>query len=370
VHLVLYYDAFYSETAADFVRAELAATAIYQGTLGLSLRHQYPDEFFAFRDSGEVACTIDNAYLPFNHAGAKLRDAYLVVETAEGLSPAGLTVRVATVDGGFQADQVTDANGMIATGTGSEPLNGLRGLPVEDTWRITMDSAANPAGFRADKVSNFFVFIDYEYRPRGARVAADDFAVDTMAKFEVVDDPQALTSAPSAWSYDAANERIVQTSAIHNPPGAANLNTAPDKPGTYLVRMVDAEWPALTDFVVRGHLGSAGDNGIGMVFRYQDPGTFYFLLMDARRHYRRIGKNVNGAFQDLQSPALDETQGFTVDQDVEVAVAVSGSAFKAYLDGQEILSGQDTAIPGPGRVGFYSWGNTGARFLDLKIEEI
>ena len=374
VHLVLYYDAFYSPTAADFVRAELAATAIYQGTLGLSLRHQYPDEFFAFRDSGEVACTIDNAYLPFNHAAAKVRDAYLVVETAAGVSHAGLVVRVATADGGFQADQTTDANGMIASGNGTEPLNGLRGLPVQDTWRITIDESANAAAFAAgfawDKVANMYLFLDYEYAPRGARAVADDFAADPMANFEVVDDPQALTSAPSAWSYDAANQQIVQASDIHDPAGNANLNAAPDKPGTYLLRKVDTDWPALADLVLRCRVNSNDDDGIGVVFRYQDPANFYYLLMDSQRHYRRIGKKVNGAFQDLQSPALDAGNGFAVNQDVELAVAVSGSAFKAYLDGEEILSGQDDSIQAPGRVGLYSWGNTGARFLDLKIEAI
>lgn len=374
VHLVLYYDAFYSPTTADFVRAELAATAIYQGTLGLSLRHQYPDEFFAFRDSGEVTCTIDNAYLPYNHTGARVRDAYLAVETAAGVSHAGLVVRVATVGGGFQADQMTDTNGMIASGSGAEPLNGLRGLPVEDTWRITIDPAANAAAFAAgfawDKVANMYLFLDYEYAPRGVRAAADDFAADPMSSFDVVDDPQALTSAPSAWSYDAANQRIVQASNIHNPSGGANLNTAPAKPGTYLLRKADTDWPALADLVVRCRVNSADDDGIGVVFRYQDPANFYFLLLDSQRHYRRIGKKVNGVFEELQSPAIDAVNGFTVNQDLELAVAVSGKAFKAYLDGQEILSGADDSIPSAGRVGFYSWGNTAARFLDLKIAEI
>lgn len=374
VHLVFYCEAFYSRTTADFVRAELAATTIHQSTVGLSLRHQYPDEFFALRDSGEVAFTIDNAYLPYNHAAARVRDVYLAVETAEGVSRAGLIVRVATVDGGFQADQTTDANGLIASGSGTEPLNGLRGLPVADTWRITFDQAANAAAFAAgfawDKVANLYLFLDYEYTPRGARRALDDFAADPMAKFDVVDDPQALTSAPSAWTYDAANGRVVQTSNIHNPPGNANLNTAPDKPGTYLLRKVDAEWNALANLVLRCRVNSGDDDGIGVVFRYQDPANFYFLLLDAQRHYRRIGKKVNGVFQELQSPAVDASNGFTVGQDLALAVAVSGKAFKAYLDGQEILSGEDDSIQAPGRIGFYSWGNNAARFLDLRLEEI
>jgi hypothetical protein len=117
-------------------------------------------------------------------------------------------------------------------------------------------------------------------------------------------------------------------------------------------------------------MNSGDDDGLGVVFRYQDPANFYYLLMDAQRHYRRIGKKVNGVFHDLQSPAVDVANGFTVGEDLELAVAVSGSAFKAYLGGEEILSGQDDSIPAAGRVGFYTWGNTDARFLDLKVAGI
>jgi hypothetical protein len=54
-----------------------------------------------------------------------------------------------------------------------------------------------------------------------------------MLDFEVVDDPQADVSAPSNWLYNAAEQRIEQTSNIHGPDGGVNTN--PNKPGTYLV---------------------------------------------------------------------------------------------------------------------------------------
>ncbi len=374
LHLVLYYDAFYSEVTADHVRAELAATAMYQGTLGLSLRHQYPDEFFALRDTGSVTFTIDNAYVAYNHTNSHIREVYLMVETIQGVANAGLVVSVSTADGGFSGNQTTDANGMITSGSGSESLNGLRGLPLADTWTVALDETANAAAFAAgfawDKVANMFLFVDYDYTPRGLQTVTDDFTNDPMANFDVVDDPQAVTNAPSAWAWDGPNRRIVQTSSIHNPPGNANLNTSPTKPGTYLVRKADAQWPALANFVMRCRMNSGSDDGIGLVFRYQDVDNFYFLLMDAQRNYQRIGKKVNGVFQDLQTVALNTSQGFTVNQDFEVAVAVSGEAFKAYLDGEEILSGQDPSIPGTGRIGFYAWSNPAVQFHNLNLQEI
>ncbi len=374
MHLVLYFDAFYSEPASDHVRAELAATALFQAAAGLSLRHQYPDEFFALRDTGTVLFAMDNAYLPYNHADPRVREIYMVLETAEGVSNSSLVVDVSSASGGANATQTTDAGGMINSGPGAEPLNLFRGLPLTDTWTINIDEAANAAAFAAgfswDKVANIYMFVDYEYSPRGMAAGGDDFATDPMPNFDVVDDPAALTSGPSAWGWDGPNQRISQTSNIHNPPGSANLNPSPEKPGTYLVRKTDNEWPALADLVVQSRLKSGDDDGIGMVFRYQDADNFYFFLMDAQRSYRRIGKKVNGVFQELETPAVEVTQGFPVNQDLDVAVAVTGQAFKAYLDGQEILSGSDTSIPGAGRVGFYAWGNTAAHFGNLRILEI
>ena len=55
IHLVLYFDTYYSQDVANLViMAELEAGAIYQQTLGIALRFQFPDEFFSFQDTGEV----------------------------------------------------------------------------------------------------------------------------------------------------------------------------------------------------------------------------------------------------------------------------------------------------------------------------
>ena len=374
VHLIMYFDAFYGETAADHVRVELAATAIDQSSLGLSLRHQYPDEFFSLRDTGAVTFTVDNTYLPFSQTDPRIRDAYLVVETAPEVSNAGLVVHVEAAGGAFSADQTTDANGMIASGGGAEPLNGLRDLALAGSWTVSLREGANAAAFAAgfawSRVANMYLLVDYEYTPRGLRTAADAFAADPMGNFDVIDDPRAVSDGPSAWSWDAAGEHILQTSSIHGPAGNANLNTEPDKPGSYLVRQTDTAWPELANCVLRCRMSSQNGDGIGLVVRYQDADNFYFLLMDAQRAYRRIGRKVNGIFQELQVPAVSVGEGVAVDEELDVAVAVSGRAFSAYLNGTEILHGQDDAIPGAGRVGLYVWGNPGARFSSLSLREI
>jgi hypothetical protein len=117
-------------------------------------------------------------------------------------------------------------------------------------------------------------------------------------------------------------------------------------------------------------MNSGDPNGIGLVFRYQDADNFYFFLMDSQRNYRRIGRKLAGVFQELQTPAVDTTQGFTVDENMDVAVSVTGDVIKVFLNGNPILSGQDGSIPAAGRVGFYAWANTAARFLSMRLREV
>lgn len=374
IHLVLYFDAYYSERVANMVRAEIAATAIHENTIGLGLRFQYPDEFFAFQDTGGVTFIVDNAYLPYDYMNPRIRDMYLVIETEQGTSSAGLVVNVTTAGSGINVNQTTDANGMINTDTAVAPLNTLRSQPLMDTWTVRINQAANAAAFAAgftwEKVRNIFLFVEYTYTPRGRPVASDDFSANPLAAFDVINDPLAVIDAPSNWAYDAANQRIEQTSNIHAPAGAANLNNSPDKPGTYLIRKTSAQWPVLRDLVVRCHVNSGDNDGIGVVLRYQDVDNFYFFLMDARRNYRRLGKKVGGVFQELETPAVDTTKGYNLNQDYELTIATVGDAFKVYLDGVEILSGRDRSLLQPGRIGFYVWGNNAARFLDQTAQPV
>lgn len=372
IHLVFYFDAYHSQRVANAVRAELAASALYESTLGLALRFQFPDEFFAFQDTGAVTFTVDTAYLPFNHAAPRIRDLYVKLETAGGVSPSGVTVSIGAAGSGTSVDQATDANGLISTDLANVPLNQLRTGAVADTWTIRIDQAANAAAFAAgfswEVVSNIYLVFEYAYTPRGRPIAGDDFSADSLASFDVIDDPQAAVGGPSQWAHNAAQPAVEQLSAIHAPAGAANQNTSPDKPGTYLVRQVAAGWPALGDVVLSCRIQSTADDGIGVVLRYQDQDNFLFFLMDAERQYRRLGKKVGGVFGELATPALDTTQGYTPGQTYELTVAAVDDVLTVYLDGAEILSGRDQSLTAPGRVGFYAWNNPGARFMDLRVQ--
>jgi hypothetical protein len=366
IHLVVYAEAFYSPIVANRARAELAATAGDEHSLGLGLRFQFPDEFFAFQDTSEIAFTLDNAYLPFNHSEPVVRELHVRLEGEGGVPLAGVELGV-TAPGVAAVQQETTADGMASTGDASEALNALRGADLTGDWVIGADPAANP-GFDPATVENIYLFAEYGYTPRGRATATDDFATDTLAEFDVVDDAGAGNGGPSAWAHDAARGAIVQTSNIHGPSNATT--TDPDKPGTYLVRKESPDWRPLADVVVRARVRSDDDDGIGLVFRYQDEDNFYFLLIDSQRGYRRLGKKVGGVFADLHTAGgLDSQNGYPVGQELELSVTAVGDALAASLDGQLILSARDGSIADPGRVGLYAWGNPAASFLELSVRQ-
>jgi hypothetical protein len=368
INLVLYFDAYYSDSVSNMARAELEAGAIYKQTLGLALRFQFPDEFFNLQDARQVVFAVGDNYVPSNQLNPRILDAQIVVVTDDGVSSAGLVTNVQSANGGLNLNQSTDANGIIATGTGTEALNTVRGQPLVDSWTIGFDATANAAavaaGFGWNKISNIFLNIEYEYSPRGREPIADDFSINPIATFDIVDDP-AATGSPSTWGFSPNFDgSVLQTSSI----GGGTLTDSPEKPGTYLVRKTSAQWADLRDLCLRCHLRSSNNGGIGVVFRYQDVSNFYFFLMDPQRNYRRIGKKVGGVFQELALPAFENvTPGYQLNQTYEVSVAAVGDAFSVALDGVHILSGRDSSIQAPGRVGLFSWGNNGSSFLDLSV---
>lgn len=362
VHLVLYYDSYYSERVASVVKAELAVASRDEHMLGLALRFQYPDEFYNLQSTGELRCVLDAASLPFNHTAPETRDLYIHLETVEGTSATNVTV---TVDhDGVSVNATTAANGLLDI----EPLAALRGRSLTGTWTLRIDLALNAtafaAGFGWDKVRNIALFVNYAYTPRGRAAAHDEFATDPLAGFESVDDPGAVIGA-GAWSYDATDKLVRQESNTHDP---ASQNTDPRKPGAMLLGRENL-WPARRNLLLRTKFVSDG-NGLGVVFRYQDSDNFYYCLMDATLGYCRLGKKVGGVFAECATPAVDLATSYVPGQTYELSVAMVDDALVAALDGVPLVSGVDHSIVAAGRFGFFTWNNPTARFLELGVRDV
>jgi hypothetical protein len=376
VKLVLYYESFFDDELKGPVMEELAESQAITGRRSVALRYELFDEFFLFQDSGEVRFTLRDTMLPFHHEDPVVRELTILVRAREGVSPSGLNVRATTADGAT-ALQASDAEGGLSTASGAA-LRAVVGRPFLQEWTIAIPRADNEpafaAGFQWTDVENIVVIAEYDFTPR--RVPGEPylrlregFDEDRLADFEIVDDSQANQATPSAWSYNAAEGRIEQASEIHG--GAAGpADTSPVKPGTYLVRRTDARLPAIQDVIVTCRAQSSDEDGMGLVFRWQDADNFYFFLMDSRRNYRRLGKKVGGVFQEMATPAVDTGAGFVVGRAYQMKVRAQGQSLQAYLDGDLVLSGEDAALPGAGRVGFFAWSNAGVQVDDLQVIEV
>jgi tetratricopeptide (TPR) repeat protein len=373
VKLVVYYESFYSENLRQPVLEELAETQPISGRRSVALRYDLFDEFFAFQDTGRIQFTMRNTMLPFTHLNAAITDLVVLVETDEGVSPAGLVVEVTSA--GTNATATTDAGGTISTGAAS-PLNAFSGRPLLGDWTISIPRAPNQArfdaGFQWVQVRNIVLVAEYGFTPPRITgepfvVIRDNFAANTFASFQVVNDPQANQNAPSTWSYNTANRRIDQTSNIFGGP----VDNGPVKNGTYLLRRTSATFPVERDFLLHCRVGSQSGGGIGMVFRWVDVNNFYYFLMDSQLGYRRIGKKVAGVFQNLTTPAMDLAHGYTAgNASYRLRIRMQGPNIAAYLDGNLILSGADASLANAGRVGMFCWRNQTARFDDFQVTEI
>jgi len=193
-------------------------------------------------------------------------------------------------------------------------------------------------------------------------VVASTFEVDPLDEFEVVDDPLATANAPSQWSYSAAERRIEQASAIGGGSTAVNAN----KPGTYLVLRETPSRPPVHDLILRTELASGSAEGIGVVFRFRDPDNFCFFLMNQAGGYRLLGRKVAGSFGQI---GLDAAS-FEVGRVYRTKLVSRGEDVQVYLDGALVLEGEETALLGPGRVGFMSFRNPQARFFDIELTEV
>lgn len=376
IKLVLYYESFFDPNLKPKVLEELAVEQMNAGRRTVALRYELFDEFFAFQDTGEVTFTLRSTMLPFYHLDPRVRELTFLIETDEGVTSENLVVKVSTADG-TAATQTTTSDGALSTG-GSNPLNAFIGKPWLQEWKIVIPMAENQArfdaGFEWSQVQNIIMTTEYEFTPRRIPgqpylLLLDRFDADTLADFDIVDDPQATVSAPSEWVFNAEARRIDQLSDIHG--GAFGTGaTGPDKPGTYLVRKTTTALPAVQNCIVVVNISSEDNDGIGVVFRWQDADNFYYFLMDQQRNYRRMGKKVAGVFQELDTAALDATHGYEAGTSYSLKIRISGTQLNAYLNDELVLSGQDASLPNAGRAGLFCWGSAGAHFDNFRIVDL
>lgn len=128
-----------------------------------SLRHTFPDAWYAFYRDAAARFTLSRFELPPNQRDFAVQGAYLMVETVDGVDNAGIDVRV-TGPGGVDAVVTTNAEGVVSTEdaalaglVGEDPI-GDWGMAVVGGAPVNVDGEVVP-----DRVYNVRLGLEYTF---------------------------------------------------------------------------------------------------------------------------------------------------------------------------------------------------------------
>ena len=164
---------------------------------------------------------------------------------------------------------------------------------------------------------------------------------------------EATLGGPAHWSI--VDGVLRQTSAAFHPPSSS---TDVAMHGLFAI----TGDPAWRNTVLRVRLQSDDSHGIGVMFRYQDQDHYYRFSMDRLLSYRRLVKNVGGAFTVL----WEDNVPFEIGRSFEVVIVAAGVQLWGYLDGVAMFAVEDGDLAS-GQIGLYCWQNPGAKFSGVTV---
>lgn len=161
IHLVVYYDGFFSAALENNVIAALPAQG--SASRAVSMQLYYPDELFYLRNNGEAILDFNREIFPYNQVNLQRQTATLKV-LGEAPSINGLTVEVHSKILNQAIKVKTDANGKVATNA----FNALAQKDMIDEWTVKVQEADNPQLVKDGKLElaglNDFIFLmDYTF---------------------------------------------------------------------------------------------------------------------------------------------------------------------------------------------------------------
>lgn len=183
----------------------------------------------------------------------------------------------------------------------------------------------------------------------------DYFDGDGLQDWTVVD--QGTISAPSMWR--EVSGQLMQLSGIYGP----NSWATSQRKGTfcYWNDPQALNW-SNTTFSVIFHVED--NDGVGVLFRYQNPSNYYKLELDSQANFRKLFKVLDG----VETTLATETNGYSIRRDYTLRVETSDDQITVSLNGVVLFGGTitDPSI-NCGTVALYSWSNRSAFFRNLKV---
>ncbi len=187
----------------------------------------------------------------------------------------------------------------------------------------------------------------------------EDFSDNDLTGWTAVDD-QPNTSGPGQWLLDQSVLRQ-----------ASNIYVTENEYSVFLGTHIFAGNKSWQDYSFNALVKSEDDDGIGILFRYQDANNYYrlILLQDAGNlgPFQRLQKRVKGSFTTLAEATPSQaipTGWFALTADVR------GDSIKIYLNSTLIFSTVDADKDLPqGSVGFTCYAHNGAYFDSVLVSE-
>jgi hypothetical protein len=252
----------------------------------------------------------------------------------------------------YSLDHDIQLTGATLSSNGRTVVLALGSDPVANgVYTLTVNHVKDCARVRNEMTTP--ATVTFTYHPI---LLADDFTDGILEGWTVVDDGN--ISAPSWWLEKSG--RLMQLSNIYGPNG----NAYDHRKGTYLY------WndpPALgwSDYAFSVMFNALDDDGLGVMFRYQNPSNYFKVDLDSRKNFRKLFKMANG----VETALATEFAGYIPGSNYVLRVETTNSDITVLLNGMVLFGGTitDSNSLKAGTVALYSWGSQGVFFNNLTV---
>ena len=230
---------------------------------------------------------------------------------------------------------------------GSSPTSRSRVYikPIEISETGLLRARVFTPGGRPSSVAEASFVIDPDLLPLGEA----DWRVEDAAGAE----------PPSEWSIE--NGTIKQTSNVMVGGARVMENAANVERSGSLFLLQNAE--AFADGELSLEINSSDDDGVGVVFRYQDPDNYYLWSTHAQRPFQALAIKQAARYEVL----AEEAEGYLRGKWFAVKFVFSGAQITGFVNGEKEFEVQDPTFAS-GAVGLYSWGNSGVQFRNVRFK--
>ena len=367
-----------------------------QLTKTFSLAHLLPGEFVRFKQTGRLPFRTILAQFDRDYPGHYLRLIKNVRVTVVALVPPTQGIRATLRNSGVSKAVVEPmfeevvvrrdpqsvalsspyaASGLFVLDYKDDFLLPFEGIGVETDWLFEMPRATNPINYQT--IADIMIEVEYTalsndgYRTQVLRSLDHSLSVDQA--FSV------RHHYPDAW-YHLHNplpesDQTYAAIDVYRKDFMPNLEDITIDQASLLLVSDDSaviEQPVQlwftedgqmwTDYLFAVDIISDNDDGIGVMFRFQDAQNYYRFSWNRQETTRRLEKLVNGVFTILFEDDVPYVQG----QTYQLSVRVQGSQIEVRIDDTLICAVSDPALAF-GSIALYTWRNAGSHFENVSV---